>query len=46
MASNRVLSPAATLYPEIRKFTYRDLLAMERAGILSEDEHIPYNGCA
>jgi hypothetical protein len=25
---------------EVRKFTYRDLLAMERAGILQEDEHV------
>lgn len=32
-------SPAAKLNPELRKFTYRDLLEMERAGIIGEDEH-------
>ena len=35
-----VLSPAARLNAELRKFTYRDLLDMERAGIIGEDEHI------
>lgn len=39
-----VLSPAARLNAELRKFTYRDLLDMERAGIIGEDEHIELLG--
>jgi Uma2 family endonuclease len=44
MGSVTVLSPAAKLNPELRKFTYRDLLEMERAGIIGEDEHIELLG--
>lgn len=44
MGSMTVLSPAARLNPELRKFTYRDLLEMERAGIIGEDEHIELLG--
>jgi Uma2 family endonuclease len=29
---------------EVRKFTYRELLAMERAGILQEDQHVELLG--
>jgi Uma2 family endonuclease len=29
---------------EVRKFTYRELLAMERAGIIPEDEHVELLG--
>jgi len=39
-----VLPPAAWFKPELRKFTYRDLLDMERAGIIDEDEHIELLG--
>lgn len=44
MESMPVLSSAVALDPELRKFTYRDLLAMEQAGILGEDEHIELLG--
>lgn len=44
MSSATVLSPAAKLNPELRKFTYRDLLEMERAGIIGEDEHVELLG--
>ena len=44
MGPMTVLSPAARLNPELRKFTYRDLLEMERAGIIGEDEHIELLG--
>jgi Uma2 family endonuclease len=44
MGPMTVLSPAARLNPELRKFTYRDLLDMERAGIIGEDEHIELLG--
>jgi Uma2 family endonuclease len=39
-----VLPPAARFNPELRTFTYRDLLDMERAGIIGEDEHIELLG--
>lgn len=39
-----VLSPAAKLNPDLRKFTYCDLLKMERAGIIGEDEHVELLG--
>jgi Uma2 family endonuclease len=32
------------LDPELRAFTYRDLLAMEKAGILDESEHVELLG--
>jgi hypothetical protein len=44
METKAVLSSGAQLTPELRKFTYRDLLDMERAGILGEDEHIELLG--
>lgn len=44
MGPMTVLSPAARLNPELRKFTYRDLLEMERVGIIGEDEHIELLG--
>ena len=44
MGSVTVLSPAAKLNPELRKFTYGELLEMERAGIIGEDEHIELLG--
>ena len=40
-----VISPWLPEAPlEVRKFTYRDLLAMERAGILQEDQHVELLG--
>jgi hypothetical protein len=44
MGSVTVLSPAANLHPELRKFTYGELLAMERAGIIGEDERVELLG--
>jgi Uma2 family endonuclease len=44
MGSVTVLSPAAKLNPELRKFTYHDLLEMERTGIIGEDEHVELLG--
>lgn len=44
MRSVTVLSPAAQLNPQLRKFTYHDLLEMERAGIIGEDEHVELLG--
>lgn len=44
------MEPTTTLFvraqhdPELRKFTYRDLLAMERAGIVGEDERVELLG--
>jgi Uma2 family endonuclease len=44
MQPTTVLSPEVQYVPELRKLTYRDLLDMERAGILGEDEHIELLG--
>ena len=44
MASTTTLLPQAPLTSELRKFTYRDLLAMEQAGIIGADEHIELLG--
>ena len=44
MVSNLAHPPTAMLYPEIRKLTYRELLAMEQAGIIGEDEHLELLG--
>jgi Uma2 family endonuclease len=44
MGAVTVLSPAAKLNPELRKFTYGDLLEMERAGIIGQDEHVELLG--
>ncbi|MDH3602377.1 MAG: Uma2 family endonuclease [Candidatus Tectomicrobia bacterium] len=44
METMAVLSSGAQLTPELRKFTYRDLLDMERTGIIGEDEHIELLG--
>lgn len=44
METVAVLASESQLAPELRKFTYRDLLKMERAGILGKDEHIELLG--
>lgn len=44
MGAMTVHSPAAKLNPELRKFTYSDLLEMERTGIIGEDEHVELLG--
>jgi hypothetical protein len=40
--SGSLLHPATLL--EVRKFTYRELLEMERVGILQEDQHVELLG--